>query len=118
MKCDVNSMAFDNAAYSIWGGIWTKFRKWFYPLWLGYELNRNFIGYSSHAGRFISNYSTYLELVLDPWIIKVLYFVVPVFIYVNCHFFLTVPACWGLVYFLSHTSISRTKLEEKLKRIL
>ncbi|WP_137401210.1 hypothetical protein [Echinicola rosea] len=105
------------SATSIWGKWWETIRKWFYPIWLGYETSIRFYDY----GQSVYYYLLAQQDQVVPYIgadgtrAMALFFSVATF--AICSVFLTVPACFILYKFFEAPNLTSTPVERKLKTI-
>ena len=107
-----------NMPKSIWGRPWTRDRKWFYPAWLICETSVRFYGYAHYVYNYFEEHHEWIV----PYVgeigaqtLDVLFFCV---VLLGSLAFLTVPACFALYIFFKKESLTGTKFEKKIKRLL
>ncbi|PKH52376.1 hypothetical protein CXF68_17475 [Tenacibaculum sp. Bg11-29] len=96
---------------SVWGKWWESIRKWFYPIWLLYELSIKFYNYSE---------TTYYYFIAQNYIseqgLQILAIFCSVASFIICNFFLTLPACFILYKFFKIENLTNTQFENKIKK--
>ncbi len=100
----------NNQLKSIWGKWWLPIRKWFYPVWLIYELSIRFYEYSEITYRFFISGDYIGELGL-----QLLAVFSGIATFVICTFFLTAPASFVLYKFFKANNLPDAQFEQKLK---
>ncbi len=97
---------------SIWGKWWEPIRKWFYPIWLLYELSIRFNDYALAVHQYIMVQQNYLgEITIQ---IFAVFFGIVTFII--CTSYLTVPTCLTLYKFFTKNDSTSTRFEQKTKK--
>ncbi len=89
---------------TIWGSWWEPVRKWFYPVWLLYELTHSFGHYAVSSYKYIDNLSNHTIAVLGA-----------VVAFMLCSAFLTLTSCFVLFHFFKTKNLTKTSFEEKVK---
>ena len=103
---------------SIWGSWWMSIRKWFYLLWLIYEVSIRFYDYSLEVYHFFTQHQKNIVSFISEPGFHILAILSSFLTFAICTIFLTVPICFVLYQFFKTTNLTNTLLEEKLKRIL
>ncbi|WP_456461547.1 hypothetical protein [Reichenbachiella sp.] len=100
---------------SIWGSWWMPIRKWFYPIWLLYEISYRFYEYSWAVHTYLSNAQDQITCYLGGLGAQILTISCSMVTFSICTAFLSVPACFVLYKFFSTQNLTGTELELKMK---
>lgn len=102
---------------TIWGSWWEPMRKWFYPVWLAYELSLRFIDYSYSVYQYFSSEQNCIANCLGQLGTHVLNVFCTLSMFVVCSIFLTLPACYAMFHFFKADNLTSTKWEANAKMI-
>lgn len=102
---------------SIWGAWWQPIRKWFYPAWLIYETSYRFYDYAVQVHQYINHQKIIASYIGEAGTQFVAIFC-GLTTFVICTAFLTVPTSFLLYRFFQQETITATRFERKLKRVL
>ncbi len=97
---------------SIWGKWWEPIRKWFYPVWLLYELSIRFYDYATDVHQYIMEQQNYLGEITT----QALAIFLAIATFIICSFYLIVPTCLTLYKFFAKNNTTSNKIEKKIKR--
>ncbi|MDN4165902.1 hypothetical protein QWY31_10335 [Cytophagales bacterium LB-30] len=100
---------------SIFGTWWEPIRKWFYPIWLIYELSVRFYAYSADAYSYFSGHQGYFYSLLGHTGAQLLAISVGMATFIICTFFLTIPSVYILYQFFKDENLTGTAFEGKMK---
>lgn len=102
---------------SIWGKWWLPVRKWFYSIWLGYELTTRFYEYALSVHSYFQSEHDYLAAQMGNMGHQLLDLFCSVSTFVVCTIYLTIPACYVLFRFFQEKKPTQTRFEARFKRI-
>ena len=100
---------------SVWGSWWEPIRKWFYPVWLGYETSYRFYDYALATYQYSFEQSGHFLASIGSLAADMLALFCSVITFLVCSIFLTVPACYVLYQFFNTENLTGTVLERKGK---
>jgi len=101
---------------SIFGKRWEPIRKWFYPIWLLYELSIRFHHYALAVAGSFKERQDYLTNYLGEMGTHSLTVFFSVATFIICTAFLTVPTCFLLYKFFKIENLTATQFEKKIKK--
>ncbi|WP_271782419.1 hypothetical protein [Aquimarina algiphila] len=97
---------------SIWGKWWIPFRKWFYPVWLVYEVSIRFYEYSLSVHIYFIEQQKYVGQIGA----QTLAIFCSIATFVICTFYLTVPACFTLFKLFKEDDLTGSRFEQLMKK--
>ncbi|MEQ9165098.1 MAG: hypothetical protein RLO12_02480 [Fulvivirga sp.] len=101
---------------SVWGKWWEPIRKWFYPIWLLYELSIRFYDYSIDVHNYFTERQDYFASIIGEIGTQALALFCGVATLAICTFFLTASTCFILYKFFKVENLTNTRFEEKTKK--
>lgn len=101
---------------SIFGKWWLPVRKWFYPIWLSYELSIRFYDYTLSVNDYFIGKQAFYASYIGKIGLQTLAVFCSLSTFIICTAFLTVPACLVFYQFFKIENLTATSFEAEIKR--